>query len=218
MSSKSDTEIPPEAVAVAKRYVQLERPISALVAGSVVMVFLGSYLLLSLLPAIGVGLCLLVLARGPILRPHGTARLQTEDSIDSVAASFAGSVPPVLGFQWGIADDIRTTGSGVVYEISYLFGLRSLAMRVDSETVGDHQITLAVTADETPWATYDIQIDTAEDGARTSIDVEYTSDQRFGLARLPQLVIANRYRDEILRVQGYDVVERSWKMGVLGTS
>jgi len=63
-----------------------------------------------------------------------------------------------------------------------------------------------------PWATYTSKItNTNED---TIIEVEYTSNRRFGLRRIPQQLVANRYRDDALTAQGYTVIERDAHFGL----
>lgn len=136
----------------------------------------------------------------------------TDADPGTVRADFAGATPPVLAFQWGIADDVRRSGDGGVDEISYLLGLRStrVATEVRSRPSDDvepvDQFELLVTTGGEPWGTYAVSVD-GRDG-RTVVDIEVSSDRRFGLRRLPQWLIAERYREEALGVQGYTVVER----------
>ena len=48
----------------------------------------------------------------------------------------------------------------------------------------------------------------------TVVEYEYTAHRRFGLRRVPQRIVTNRYRDEALEVQGYVVVEQDEQYGV----
>jgi hypothetical protein len=48
----------------------------------------------------------------------------------------------------------------------------------------------------------------------TVVEYEYTADRRFGLRRVPQRIVANRYRDEALEAQEYVVVEQDEQYGV----
>jgi hypothetical protein len=57
-----------------------------------------------------------------------------------------------------------------------------------------------------PWATYTATSTADADG--TVVEVEYDSNRRFGLRRVPQQILAHRYRDDALNAQGYVVVER----------
>lgn len=216
MPSTQDIDRPQEAVDVATRYLRRERPLSALVVVVVVAVFLGTFLATSLLPALVVGALLVVIARAPLIQSNGTTRLRTEDTPDVVVDAFTGPTPPVLAFQWGIADDITADGNTVTYGISYLFGLRSVESRVRSQTEttpgGARRVELDVTVNGQPWATYTVTVST--DDSRTSIDIEYTSNRRFGLRRIPQQVVAERYRTEALTAQGYTVVERDTNFGI----
>jgi hypothetical protein len=58
-------------------------------------------------------------------------------------------------------------------------------------------LEIVVTAGGRPWATYVVSID--ERGGETVVDVALASDRRFGLRRLPQWLLARRYRDECWR-------------------
>lgn len=201
-------------MAVAQRYLERERPLSVLVAVVVVSVFFGTYLAMSLLPAVAVGAVLVVVVRAPVLRPHGTVRLRSGDDPATVREAFAGPTPPVLAFQWGIADEVTGEDGTATYAVSYLFGLRSadftVRTRPESTTEGADEVELDVSANGQQWATYTATIRDAGDG--TVVDVEYDSDRRFGLRRLPQQLVARRYRDEALEAQGYAVVERDSRL------
>jgi hypothetical protein len=203
---------PPEAATtVAEQYLRRERPASALVSVVVVAVFLGTFYATSLLPAIAVGVGLLVLVRAPIIRLEGTARLRSDDPVSAVAAAFSGPTPPVLPFQWGITDEITTDGTTATYHISYLFGVRTVEMTVQTDTTirddGVREVRLEVAANGAPWSTYTVTIDRHDD--RTIIEYTYVSNRRIGLRRLPQRRIAKRYRDSALRAQGYTVLDRT---------
>ncbi|GGM54272.1 hypothetical protein J2752_000616 [Halarchaeum rubridurum] len=211
-----DADRPPEARAVAERYLRRERPLSALVVVLAVALFLAAYAATSLLPAVGVAAVLLVVARAPILTSNGTIRLRTDADPKTVAASFAGPTPPVLALQWGVADGVVPADDGATYPVSYLFGLRSIEMAVEthvSETDdGARRVELDVTANGSAWATYTATI--RDDGEGTVVDVEYDAERRFGLRRVPQQLVAERYRDEALAVQGYEVVARDAHFGL----
>ena len=215
-STRQDVDRPSDAVAVANRYLRRERPLSALVALIVVAIFVGTFLATSLVPALVIGAALVLLTRAPIIRSRGSVRLQTDADVESVVDSFTGATPPVLAFQWGIADRISTEDGRVRYHISYLFGLRSVAVTVETETEiaanGTQHVELTVTANERPWSTYAVRISRTAD--RTVIEYEYEADRRFGLRRIPQRLVAVRYRDEALSAQGYTVVDRDEHFGV----
>ena len=203
---------PPEAATtVAEQYLRRERPTSALVSVVVVAVFLGTFYATSLLPAIAVGVGLLVLVRAPIIRLEGTARLRSEESVNAVAAAFSGPTPPVLPFQWGIADEVTTDGTTATYHISYLLGMRTVEMTVRTDTTirddGVREVRVEVAVNDAPWSTYTATIDRHDDW--TMIEYTYESNRRIGLRRLPQRRIAKRYRDSALRAQGYTVLNRT---------
>ncbi len=215
VSAGTGIERPPEAVAVADRYRRRERPVSWLVALLAVAVFLGVYVATSLLPAVGVAAVLLVAMRAPLVQSRGTFRLRTDADPATVRAAFTGPTPPVVALQWGIADAVTMEGGTATYRTSYLFGLRtavvSVRSHVDALPDGGHRVELDVTLDDAPWATYTATITPTDEGA--SIDVAYTSERRFGLRRLPQQLVAARYRDAALAAQGYAVVGRNASVG-----
>ncbi|KTG22892.1 hypothetical protein [Haloferax profundi] len=216
MPSLNDTERPQGAVAVAKQYLRRERPVSALVVLLVVSLFLGTFLATSLLPALVVGGLLVVTARAPVVQSHGTVHLRTDDTPESVVEAFTSPTPPVLAFQWGIADEITTGDDSVTYRMSYLFGLRSDSMtvhrQIETTPNSNQRVKLDISANDQPWATYTATIRHTNDAS--IVDVEYTSNRRFGLRRVPQQIVADRYRNEALEVQGYTVVERDAEFGI----
>ncbi|UVE49110.1 hypothetical protein KU306_09220 [Haloferax larsenii] len=231
MPSTNDIERPQEVLAVAQRYYRRERLLSTLVVALVTSLFLGSYLLTSLLPAVVVAAILVVVARAPILQSYGTVRLRSDDAPATVVDAFASPTPPMLAFQWGVADEVTTGDGEVTYTISYLFGLRTaeLTLQTQAEPTPDgaHRVTVEVTVNDQPWATYlatiegddgtngnDASGSTDNSDGQTTIDIEYTSNRRFGLRRVPQQFIAERYRGEALSVQGYTVVERDSHFGL----
>jgi len=208
MPATSDgVDVPTEAAAVAASYRRLERPISGAVAIIVTLVAAGAFLSLPLLWGVAVALVALVAVRLPIVRSGGTTTLATDADPDAVRDDFESPCPPPLAFQWGIADAIERTDRGWEYTISYLFGLRSTRVTVELRAGDDaSDLELVVTAGGRPWGTYDVVID--EDDGRTTVEITVDSDRRFGLRRLPQWFVAERYRAAALEAQGYSVVER----------
>jgi len=218
MPSTTDGRRPPDpdAAAVASRYRRLERPLSGAVALLVGVAAAVAMLSLPLLPGLGVAAAVILAARVPLFTSRGHTRLATDASPGAVREDFAGPTPPPLAFQWGIADAIRETAPGSTYEFSYLFGLRSTTMAVETHRDGNGDVRLVVTAGGRPWATYEVGLvdgggsegaDEIEGGG-TTVDVTWASDRRFGLNRLPQWVVAERYRADALAAQGYTVVDR----------
>jgi hypothetical protein len=215
MTSTSTAERPGSALPIAKRYLRRERPLSVLVAVLAVSLFVGTYLAASLLPAVVVAVLLLVALRAPVLQSSGSIRLRTDADPGTVADSFAGPTPPVLALQWGIADEVTSDDGTATYRISYLLGTRTAEVTVDArrETTpdGNPRIEMEITENDEPWATYTATVRSDDDG--TLVDVAYASDRRFGLRRLPQRFVAERYREEVLTVQGYSVVDRESRVG-----
>jgi hypothetical protein len=216
MPSTRPADRPQEALAIAKRYLRRERPLSALIVVLAAAGFLGTFLATSLVPAVIVGVLLIVVARAPVIESRGTVRLRTDEDAEPVAESFTGPTPPILVFQWGLADEIFTRDGTATYRLSYLFGLRSVEVTVDTRTDrtpdGGHRIELELTVGGQQWSTYVVTVDTRGDG--TVVEYEYMADRRLGLRRIPQRIVAKRYRDEALEAQGYVVVERNEQYGV----
>lgn len=210
----ADTTVPAEAATVARRYLRVERLVSGSVAVAIGLVGAAAFLALPPLWALIPIVALVVLARAPVFHSGGRTRLRTDEDPERVRDNFAGATPPPLALQWGIADAVRTTEDGAVYEMSYLFGLRTVELRVDAEiveTVGEpDRVTLTATANGRPWGTYTAWIEPVEGG--TGITVEVNSDRKFGLRRIPQYVVVRRYRDAALEAQEYEVVERSFSL------
>jgi len=201
---------------VVQQYLRRERPLSALVVVLAVSVFVGTYVVTSFLPAVVVGVASLIAVRAPVFRTAGTIRLRTDDEPETVLEEFTSSTPPVLALQWGIADDVTTDDGVATYTVSYLFGLRSTEVTVDTHVDttpdGTRLVESVATTAGQPWGTYRSTITETDDG--TVVDVEYTSDRRFGLRRVPQQRVAHRYRDDALGTQGYEVVERDTQFGL----
>lgn len=200
---------PGNAVAVAERYARVERPVTVGVAVAIGVLGGGAVIALPLLWGLAVALGLLAVARVPVFQSGGRTRLRTGADPATVRETFVGPTPPPLALQWGVADEVRVDGEDAVYDVSYLFGLRSVEMRVDAEAVDD-RVELTVTTDGQNWGTYTAQIEPTTDG--TEITVAVDSDRKFGLRRLPQHLVARRYRDAAIEAQGYEVVERSFSL------
>jgi hypothetical protein len=202
-------DVPGDAAAVARRYHRSER-----VATSAVAVTLGvlgglAVVFLPLLWGLAIALVVLALARVPVLRSEAHARFRTDDAVEAVREAFTGPTPPPLTLQWGVADEVRQDGDVAVYEVSYFFGLRSVELRVErevTEVADGTEITLTITANGEPWGTYTATV--SETAGATEVVVDAQSDRRFGLRRLPQQLVARRYRTATLTAQGYEVLAR----------
>ncbi|AZH26295.1 hypothetical protein [Haloplanus aerogenes] len=210
----TDGHRPPDAVAIASRYRRLERPLSGAVALLVGVAAAVAMLSFPLLAALGVVAVVVLVVRAPLFTSQGTARLATEASPEAVRADFAGPTPPSLAFQWGVADAVRETESGATYEFSSLFGLRSTTMAVETHREAGGDVRLVVTAGGRPWATYEVTV--TGGGEDTTVGLTWSSDRRFGLNRLPQWAIAERYRADALGAQGYTVVDREATLSLSG--
>lgn len=219
-----DVDVPPAAAMVVGRYHRIERAAStgvALLVGLVCGVALTTRPLAEglLVTAIAIGV-----VRVPVLRSAGSVRLATDADPDAVRADFESPTPPMLAFQWGIADEVRETAQGAAYHISYALGLRSAEMRT---TVTDHRersatdedaddsLIVRVTVGGREWGTYTVTIDdTGSADAGTIVDVTMTADRRFGLRAIPQILAVKRYYQAVMAAQGYTVVERERSLGL----
>jgi hypothetical protein len=197
-------------------YHRIERIATGSVAIVVSALFLGIYLTSELFPAVAAAAVLIIIVRTPVFRSSGTVRLRTDKPPETVIEQLTGLRPPILAFQWCVADEITTKANDAVYSFSYLFGLRSAAMRVHTETEttsdGSDFVELTIEINNDPWGTYTATIEGNDTGS--IVEVEYSSDRRFGLRRVPQQLLGKRYHDQVLELQGFSVVERERNVGV----
>jgi hypothetical protein len=214
MALSDEAALSDELAAVVGRYHRRERLASGAVVAVVVAVLTLAALRASLLVFLAIALVTLVVVRAPVFRSHGTARLRSAAAPADVVAAFEDPRPPLLSFQWGIAEAVRATDDGAVYELSYLFGLRSVTMtvetgRLDADADGaTAALELRVTAGDRPWGTYEVTVRPA-DGGGSLVDVAWDSDRRFGLRQLPGWLVAERYRAGALSAQGFEVADRA---------
>ncbi|WP_114578907.1 hypothetical protein [Saliphagus sp. LR7] len=205
-------EVPPAVGPVVRRYRRLERASGWALAIGAAVVAVVAILALPLGPGVLVAAVVLAALRVPVVRRRGTARLTTDADPAAVAAEFAGPTPPPLVFQWGVADEIRSTGGVATYEFSYLFGLRSVSMTVevrsrDPDGDADEALELEVSAGGMPWARYAVSV--WDSGEGSVVEMAVVSSRRFGLRRLPQGLVAGRYYADALAAQGYAVADRT---------
>jgi|AntRauTorcE11898_2_1112593.scaffolds.fasta_scaffold32783_1 hypothetical protein len=207
-SDHDEPIVPQQAAAVAKRYRRIERPISFAAVLPVGIAAGVAYVTFTLVPAMLVALVATVAVRIPVFQTSGRVTLATDAPPEAVRREFESACPLGLAFQWGIADEIERTEEGWAYDISSLFGRRSVRMTVEPrwDEGEDEDLALVVTAGGHSWATYHVTVAERADG--TIVETAQTSDRRFGLRRLPQWFVARRYRDEALAAQGYRVVDR----------
>jgi len=206
-STSSDTTVPPGVAAVIQRYRRTERLLRLAVVGPIAVAGGGAVIVLPLVAGLVVAAILVAAVRMPLLRPRGTAQLTTDTDPEAVVAAFTGPTPPLLAFQWGIADGVEETADGVVYEFTYLLGLRSLEMETTARRLTPDDaaggVELLITENGRPWARYEIRVADREDG--TDITVDWASQRRFGLGHLSQALAGRRYRTNVLTAQGYDI-------------
>lgn len=243
---------PPSVQSVVRRYHRTERVVSWLTALSVTGAVLAVFTAFSLWTGLVVAVVLAVALRVPVFRRRGTVRLRSGADPEAVVEAFASATPPVLAFQWAIADEVVADGGGnsdddgaeaehvsdtnATYELSYLFGLRSVSLDLavdvtrlaersdgemsDSEISGSETsdgktvpedafavVDLDATVDGRPWGAYRVTVREGESG--TVVDVELRPTRRFDLRRLPQGLVADRYYAEVLAAQGYEVLNRT---------
>ncbi|WP_096395451.1 hypothetical protein [Halorubrum trapanicum] len=122
--------------AAVSRYRRAERAASWALALVAVGAFLAAVAAFSLWRGAAVALVLAVALRAPVLRRSGATRLRTDASPEAVIEAFASATPPVLAFQWGVADEVRPASgdSGTAYEHPSLLGLRTYSLAVETES------------------------------------------------------------------------------------
>lgn len=235
-----DPTVPPEAAAVTGRYRRAALAASGVFTLVVLAVALAVYVWTDSLVTFALaGLGLAVAARAPVYRTEGTTVLAADADPESVRADFRGPTPPPLAFQWGGADEVRETDDGAIYDISHPLGLGSVRMTVAVRSLdpeddavdvedsdgnvedsdgnvddGNGDLQLFVTTDDRAWATYTVSFD--ERGGSTVAEVEVTSDRRFGLRRIPQLLVVPRYRRAAMAAQDYTIVDHDTRIRIRG--
>ena len=210
MPSNTNSDVPRDVSAVVRRYRRLERPISAGVAVLVGLVAAAAIITLPLAVGLAVAVAVFVVVRVPIFETGGTTTLSTQQRPDEVRAAFESASPPPLVFQWELADEVERVDGGWSYEISYLRGLRSVRLHVETRPGDDADLELVVTVGDESWGTYRVDIEARDD--ETIVVIDTTSDRRFGLRRLPQWFVGQRYRTAALSAQGYTVVEQDTRL------
>jgi hypothetical protein len=223
------------------RYRRAERAVSWTLALLAAGAVLAAVTALSLWPGVAVAGLLLLALRAPAFRRRGTARLRTDAPPATVVREFASGKPPILAFQWAVADEVRevddgptdsadedASGTAATYEFSYLLGLKTVELDLSVDASDGDALGGAVDAGESerrpvatveiegtaggkPWASYAVAVREAADGGSV-VDVELRPTRRFDLRRLPQGRVAERYYADVLAAQGYEVVERSVSM------
>jgi len=196
---------------VVTRYSRTEGIVSwTLVTTAILVVVTALYTLPPLLGVVVAVVAVLTL-RLPVFRLHSEARVVTDASPEAVREATLGARPPVLVFQWGVADRVET-GDGVRYHYSTLFGLKSAVLTVDRrETATGVEITL--TADGTPYSTHHVTI---TGGEKTVVTVESDPPRGFGLRRLAGWIAAQRHYAAGLDALGYDVRDYETSFGLRG--
>lgn len=217
-------DVPSAVHAAARRYWRRTLALRGLIALGYFVVAVGLLFTLPFLPALAVIAVLLGTLAAPIFKSGGRIELTTDRDADAVADDFGSATPPVLGFQAALADDIQPTETGVVYDFSTLFGLRSATMHVETERFaadttdgGDDADSgadgeIVVTIDDEPWGRYQVTI--AERDGATAVTITLNPERRFGVRRLPDFVFGRRYRRALFEGQGYTLVADDTSLSV----
>lgn len=207
-STPTDTAIDPEIVSLARRYRRLERLLSVVLAIVAIIAIVATVVLLPFLSALIFVILILLFLRIPLFTVDGSMEMETTAAPEAVQRDFESTTPPVLAFQWAIADDIQSTRDGCVYEFSYLFGLRSITMETEITSDPDRRsVKLSSRSAGRAWGIYTVSI--TERSGITTIEIELASDRRFELARLTQLAAAAYYQRQVLETQGYTPLSRA---------
>ncbi|MEZ3162973.1 hypothetical protein ABNG03_01700 [Halorubrum sp. RMP-47] len=174
-SQPSDTDAS-NVRSVVARYRRAERAVSWTLALLVVAAFLAAVAALSFWPGMAVGIVLVVALRVPAFRRRGSARLRTDAPPAAVVGQFASAEPPILAFQWGVADEVRSddapnsadtatdgsaSGTVATYEFSSLLGLKSVELDLSTDVrervAAEGEGAGARDSDRTPVATVEIE-------------------------------------------------------------
>lgn len=212
-----------EVQAVVRRYHRVERVSSIAIAVFVAVVAIAALLTLPFLVGLLVALGLVALARAPLIARTTTTSVATDADPATVVDEFDDATPPNIAFQWGLADDVRSTDDGGAYDFSYFFGLQSATMNVDvdiddrpsesPETDVVSTLEIVATTNGRSWGTHTVSV--RDDGGETHLEIESTTDRRFGPLFLVQGLVADRYYEDVLAAQEYTVLEREWSLSVL---
>ena len=183
--------------AAVARYRRAERVVSWTLALLVAGAFLAAVAALSLWPGVAVATVLVVALRLPAFRRRGSTRLRTDAPPETVVREFASSTPPVLAFQWGVADEIRgpdgeatalgaeatapgdddsderPSGTTATYALSYLFGLRTAELSLDVDATDG-----GATDGGRPSKGAPDRDDESDRPAAASVEIEATTDGR----------------------------------------
>ncbi|MYL15484.1 hypothetical protein GLW36_02330 [Halorubrum terrestre] len=168
----------PNVRSVVGRYRRAERAASWTLALIAVGAFLAAVAALSFWPGAAVGAVLLVALRVPLFRRRGSTRLRTDATPEAVVREFATATPPILAFQWVVADEVRrdgatdptdsvgedASGADATYEFSYLFGLKTVELDLAVDVAEEDPLAGESGTDESesasdrpPVATVDIE-------------------------------------------------------------
>lgn len=209
------TNDPASVDSIVRRYERTQGILKTSVAAVSFVGVLAAFAALPFLVALGLSLGALVLLQLPLVASAGTVHLRTDADLETVRREFESERPPILLPHWGLADVVRSTDDGAAYEISYLFGRRSVTVTVETRAVSDDlnaDLEIEVAEDGRPWGTYSVALE--ERNGATHVTVETESDRRFPLNRLPQTIVAVRYQQASYAARGYTVVESDRSIGL----
>jgi len=184
---------------------------------------------LPFIPALAVIALLIGTLAGPVFTTGGTIELTTDRSPAAVSDDFTGGMPPILGFQAALADDIRPTETGAEYDLSGLGGVRSTTFHVETKQLADSvsssdagssgdanetdaDFEAIVTVGDEPWGRYRVATD--DRGAETAVTITAVRHRRVGVRRLPDLLFGRRYRRQLFDEQGYTLVADNTSLSV----
>lgn len=158
-----------------------------------------------------------VLLRSPIYHRDVHIELETDKDVESVFDEFSGPLSPALTFTWAIAQSIDCEGESVEYEIPGQLGISSGSIKASStdslcEDEKSQNLRIDLTSDGHPIWENNIQIKSGE--TKTNIQIDSVSKRRFGLIRLPQFLLTDRYFDQAMEAQGYDVIGRTTRLKI----
>jgi len=225
VDSAVDTAIPADVRNAARGYWRRTLAFRVLVGFGYFVVSVAILLTLPYLPALAIIVVFLGTLAAPVFKSGGRIELTTDRDADAVRDDFTDGLPPVLGFQAALADDIRATETGVAYDLSSIFGLRSATMTVETKqfaasdadsdpntTDSNADLEIVVTVGDKPWGRY--RVTTTERDGATAVTITMVPDRRFGVRRLPDFLFGRRYRSRLFDGQGYSLVADNTSLAV----
>lgn len=220
------TDVPAAVRTAARRYWRRTLALRAVVGGGYFVATVAVLFALPYLPALAVIVVLLGTFVAPVFKSGGTIELTTQKSPATVRDEFTVGMPPILGFQAALADDIRLTETGAAYDLSGVSGFWSTTFRVETTQLAgsasrsdvddandaDADFEAVVTVGDEPWARY--RVTTSDRDTETAVTITVVRHRRVGIRKLPDLLLGRRYRRDLFEGHGYTLVDETTSLSV----